>query len=350
MNNNQLYVNGKNNLTLSEISEQVSLAIEQGRERERRRMNENPFEKQKCDTILPPILRRQINDDTIDEVNKIDKKITDAELYPTTTPPIFTAAKHQLRVKNVHPDAVDATPTLGRYPYEGPFEGFDYNINETETASPLPIERSYHSGWCGNEYNQSQMPAFNPRLPDFSDKSETPNITKEMIYDTMSVLLTRLKLHGDKNPYPLECAQKILNRWHEFDLVPRDLSRVTLTRGSNLPDFHGIRPMCLETEFGQYDDYLDIDDEIDPDGRWAEMSYNSSDNQEETKEQMMDVVELPVLHENCHYNCTHESHNQYNYENEKEEGEEEEDEMEDDYEQHDGREFNQEEYERCLYG
>lgn len=32
---------------------------------------------------------------------------------------------------------------------------------------------------------------------------------------------------------PIVCAEKIFQRWHEFDLVPRDMSRVTMTRGSS---------------------------------------------------------------------------------------------------------------------
>jgi hypothetical protein len=56
---------------------------------------------------------------------------------------------------------------------------------------------------------------------------------------------------------PIVCAEKIFQRWHEFDLVPRDMSRVTMTRGSS------ANRQCIPKPYFVFDEQCEFDTDSD---------------------------------------------------------------------------------------
>ena len=98
--------------------------------------------------------------------------------------------------------------------------------------------------------DMDSRPEFDPYLVDLSDKDETETITKEYIYNQFIDLLNenrylRNELNSvcnyiEPSSQHMYCdtntvnrVTNMLDRWVEFEIVPRDISRVTLTRGSN---------------------------------------------------------------------------------------------------------------------
>jgi hypothetical protein len=190
--NNQMNFNGEYNRTqtLSEISTLVSDDIHHGRERE------TLFETYESEQVLPPCLYRQTNnvcDINFDDGN--NRNITDAELYPMKP---FSA---------LHGGIPDYD-----WWYEGP---------ATTVVQSQPAFNSY-------EMDESVQPSvgFNPSLPDLSNKDETPVINKNHLYDIIDRLLKenesmRMEHSYAHDEYTTKCAQDILTRWDEFDVIPR---------------------------------------------------------------------------------------------------------------------------------
>jgi len=120
-----------------------------------------------------------------------------------------------------------------------------------------PIKRETIDDYCfdNNNMDPSNCHAFDSSLVDLSARCVIPKtMNKEYIYDECVNLLNENRYLRDQlksmchyicpsaadhmycDTATIERVTNMLDRWGEFDILPRDISRVTLTRGSNAVD------------------------------------------------------------------------------------------------------------------
>jgi len=212
--------------------------------------------------------------------------------------------------------------------------------------------------FCGNTSNENILVDFSEitdpdaKFDSFADDNSYQNQPCRQRWQSINeVTSCNTRFEFDPAMVLFENKEKETNvsaKWDDCELVSYNDSKMKLSDIStcefdSLPDY-AFDPREYEYNMAK--------------SRWPELSYHSEDDNydcaEEEIENPLTDTNLPVLHENCHFYCTHPSHNQYNYDCEIKQKEDDNDFHEEDEEvyehEHDGREFNEEEYERCLYG